>query len=239
MKTRFLIAAMAAFIGLSPAAKADELFTEKDIGGSISANFALTSEYFFRGISQSGRGNPAAQGGIDFAHDSGVYLGTWASSINFGGNVETDFYGGWSGDVGDGLGLDVGAILYHYPSAASADELDYWEGYAGLSKDFGFASAGAKFSYSPEWTGETGEAWYIEGNVDVPAGRFFTINLHAGYQWFDDNTAVGFDDYSDYLIGVSFAAIGLDFQVAYVDTSLPEAQNGDMGRLFATVSKSF
>jgi uncharacterized protein (TIGR02001 family) len=241
MKARFLIALAAAMIGLAPIAHADELLSEKDVGGKFSANVALTTEYFFRGISQSGDGNPAIQGGFDFAHNSGVYLGTWASSINFGGNIETDFYGGWSGDLGDsGVGLDVGVIYYHYPSASSSDDLDFWEGYVGVSKDFGVASAGLKVSYSPNYTIDSGDAVYLDGTVDVPVGKYFTVNLHGGYQWVDDNAAFGFDDYFDYLIGLSFQVFGFDMQVAWLGTDLPDDQCiGDCDRLMAMMSRSF
>lgn len=238
--TKIVIAAMAAFIGLSPVAKAEDLIKEQDLGGKFSANVALVNEYFFRGITQSGRGNPAIQGGFDFAHNSGVYVGTWASSINFGGNIETDFYAGWSGEIGTAkLGVDAGVILYHYPSADSSDDLDFWEGYVGLSKDFGFASLSGKVSYSPEFTASSGDAVYIEAGASIPAGKYFTIELHAGHQWVDDNTAFGFDDYTDYSIGVGFGLAGFAMTVAYVDNDLPESQSPDMGRLMLMASRSF
>jgi len=246
MRTKILIAAMATAIGFSPIAKADDLFSEKDIGGKFSANIGLTNEYLFRGVTQSGDGNPAVYGGFDFAHNSGVYVGTWASSINFGGNIETDFYGGWSGEVGSQkIGLNIGAILYHYPSASSDADLDYWEGYIGVSKDFGVAAASAKFSYSPDWTGTTdGDAQYLEAGIDVPAGKYFTINLHAGHQWFEDNAGVGFDDYTDWSIGVSFGLFGFTAKLAYVDTDLPDAQlttygQEDSSKFIASLSRSF
>ncbi len=246
MKTKILLAAMAALIGLAPVAKADDLFSEKDLGGKFSANVGLTTEYLFRGVTQSGDGNPAVQGGFDFAHDSGVYLGTWASSINFGGNIETDFYGGWSGNLGaNKIGLNVGAILYHYPSASSDKKLDYWEGYVGVSKDFGFASGGVKFSYSPDWTGTTtSNAEYLEANVDVPAGKYFTVNLHTGHQWFSDNTGVGFDDYTDYMVGLSTGMAGFTVKVQYINSDLPQSQLTTYGqkhseKLIASIGRSF
>ncbi len=246
MKTKFLIAAAAVAFGFSSAAKADELFTEQDLGGTFNANVGIVTEYLFRGTSQSGNGNPALQGGIDFNHGSGFYVGTWASSINFGGNVETNLYTGWSGDVGDaGVGLDVGAIYYHYPSSSRSDRLDFWEGYVGVSRDFGMAEAGAKFSYSPSWTGNAGSAQHLEATLDVPAGRFFTVNLAAGYQWFDRNARVGLKDYAHWLAGVSTRFAGFDFQVAWIDSDQPESNlrnafnQNDSGKLIATLSRTF
>ncbi len=241
MKTKIVIAAMAAMIGFAPVAKAEDLISEKALGGKFSANAAMTTEYFFRGLTQSGKGNPAVQGGFDFAHNSGVYLGTWGSSINFGGNVETDFYAGWSGEVGGDakVGLDAGVILYHYPSAKGSSNFDFWEGYVALSKDLGFAAASAKVSYSPDYTVSSGDSVYVEAGLDIPAGKYFTINLHAGHQWVDNNTLFGFDDYSDYLVGVSFGLAGFSAQIAYIGTDLPSAQVADDGRLMASISRSF
>ena len=82
----------------------------------ISGNVALTSDYRFRGISQS-NDDIAVQGGFDVAFDNGIYIGTWGSSVDFdldssqglNGSLELDYYVGWASDIGDsGLALDVG-----------------------------------------------------------------------------------------------------------------------------------
>lgn len=250
MSKKILIAATAVFIGLAPMAHADDLFpdAEKALGGKFSANVGLVSEYLFRGLTQSGDNTPAIQGGFDFAHDSGVYVGVWGSSINFGGDIETDVYGGWSGDIdlgGTSISLDAGAILYAYPNASSSAKLDYWEGYVGVTKDFGFLSANVKFSYSPDWTGTTkSDAEYIEGNVDVLVGKYFTVNLHAGHQWYQKNLEVGFDDYTDWSAGVSATVAGFDVSVSYIGTDLPHSQLDAYGqsnnhKFVASVSRSF
>jgi uncharacterized protein (TIGR02001 family) len=85
---------------------------------TFTGNLGLFSEYRFRGISQTFK-KPAIQGGIDYSHSSGIYLGNWNSNVNEGagfpaGNIEMDFYGGWKNTWGD-WGLDVGAIYYYYP----------------------------------------------------------------------------------------------------------------------------
>ena len=85
---------------------------------TLTGNVGLVSDYRFRGISQTFK-KPAIQGGIDFAHESGFYLGNWNSNVNEGagfpaGNIEMDFYGGWKKTWGD-WGLDLGAIYYYYP----------------------------------------------------------------------------------------------------------------------------
>src|SRR6185295_19383573 len=85
---------------------------------TITGNVGLFSSYRFRGIDQT-FGKPALQGGIDYSHANGLYLGNWNSNVNEGagfpaGNLEMDFYGGWKKSWGD-WGLDLGAIYYYYP----------------------------------------------------------------------------------------------------------------------------
>ena len=75
----------------------------------ISGNVALTTDYRFRGISQTDR-NPAVQGGFDWSHDSGFYLGTWGSNVDFAGSLELDYYGGYANNINDNLAYDVGVI---------------------------------------------------------------------------------------------------------------------------------
>ncbi|MEE8284938.1 MAG: TorF family putative porin [Alphaproteobacteria bacterium] len=251
MKRTIMAVLVATMIGFGFAAKAAELITEKDVNGKISANVGLVTEYFFRGLTQTGR-KFAVQGGLDFAHNSGLYIGTWGSNVDFsagtGESVEVDVYGGWSGELGKSkITLDVGVLQYLYPGASDSADYDFFEVYAGLSKDFGAASASAKISYSPEFYADTGDATYIDVGVDVPIGKYFTLNLHGGYQWIDDNAAFGADDYFDYLVGLSVSAIGLDFQVAWIGTDLDDSKENpsnscfrtDCNAVIASVSKSF
>ena len=67
---------------------------------TISGNFGLFSDYRFRGVSQTDK-KPAAQGGFDLAHKSGIYVGTWTSNVSqwtaTGASQEIDLYGGFKG----------------------------------------------------------------------------------------------------------------------------------------------
>ncbi len=85
---------------------------------TITGNLGLFSSYRFRGIEQTW-GKPAIQGGFDYAHSSGLYLGNWNSNVSEwagypGGSIEMDFYGGYKTSFGD-YGLDVGGLYYYYP----------------------------------------------------------------------------------------------------------------------------
>ena len=87
---------------------------------TFTGNMTLGSDYRFRGISQT-FGGPTIQGGVDYSHSSGFYVGNWNSNVSGvtytnGNNIEMDFYGGWKGAWGD-WGLDVGGLYYYYDSA--------------------------------------------------------------------------------------------------------------------------
>lgn len=242
MKAKLLIVAMAAAVSFAPVAKAEDLISEKDLGGKFSANVGLTTEYFYRGLTQSGKGNPAIQGGFDFNHSSGFYIGNWNSSINFGGNIESDFYAGYIWEIGKtGYKPNIGILYYHYPSSAPEKKYDMVEGYVGLTKDFGVASGGVKFSHSPDegGNGTSKDSQYLEANVDIPAGKYFTVNLYGGHKWFADNTGAGVNDYSTWALGVSTGILAGTLKVAWVDNDLPNSQSADMGRFVASYTKSF
>lgn len=90
----------------------------------ISANIGFTSNYLFRGVTQTDD-QAAVQGGLDFEHEGGFYIGTWASNVDFGdgdSGYEIDAYFGVAGEIGaSGVGFDVGYIYYAYPSLDDSD----------------------------------------------------------------------------------------------------------------------
>lgn len=99
----------------------------------ISANVTLTTDYVWRGISQNGE-DLAIQGGFDYNHESGFYIGTWASNVSFSGaSTELDVYLGWSNEFESGLGLDVGLLQYSYHGSNIASDNNFKELYLGLS----------------------------------------------------------------------------------------------------------
>jgi nitrogen regulatory protein P-II 2 len=87
---------------------------------TLTGNVSLVTDYKFRGLSQTYKG-PAVQGGFDYSHASGLYVGTWASNVSGnqfpnGASLELDIYGGYKWTMG-GVGLDVGLLQYYYPGA--------------------------------------------------------------------------------------------------------------------------
>ena len=172
----------AAFVA-APAAAQDIAATNEV---TVSANAAIVSEYRFRGVDMSG-GDPAIQGGIDVAHASGVYFGTWGSSLDEDtvgyGHTELDVFGGWTGEVSPGLTVDVGGIYYIYPNAPEDGAFDYVEAYASAGFTFGPGDLSVGLAYAPaqESLGDQDNVYlFIDAGVGVP-GTPVTLSAHAGY----------------------------------------------------------
>jgi len=228
-------------------------------GFEISANVALVSDYRFRGISQTGE-DAAVQGGFDAAFGPGFYIGTWGSTVDFGdsndtgsfGNLELDYYAGWSNSIGDtDFAIDVGYIYYDYPGDTVDPEGDYQEFYIGGSwKDLSL-----KVNYSDDYYAETDEFWYVSGDYSFTLLQDLTIGLHVGYNMLEelelrDDGSVkqgGFlssdeDAYTDYSVTVTYNWASVDFSVAYVGTDLDDedvfyTDNADGTAVFS-ISKS-
>ena len=220
--TRLAVMAIAATVAAGPALAE----------GEWSANVALTSDYKFRGISQTD-GAPMVSGGFDWASDS-FYVGTWASGVDFGDGTSTeiDIYAGFTPTVGV-FDLDIGAIYYLYPDAPDEPEQNFVELYAGGSTTVGeFLDIGASIAYSPEFYYETGQAFYYALSAGVPLGESFGLDATLGYSAGDEDE--GFVDYTDYSVGLTTSAEGFDFDLRYVGTDLDD----DDGSIIFTIARA-
>ena len=231
---------MSRFLLIGPAI----VYADNDIG-NFSANVGFFNQYSFRGMDQSGE-EAAVQGGFDWAHDSGFYIGTWASNVDFNDNdsvVEFDFYGGYAKEIQNGINLDLSMIGYTYPGAYASSNYDYYEYSFGLGKSIGPVSFSTAINYSPEFFAQSGDATYWQGDLDYEFQEI-KISGHVGKQWVDLETTYGAPDYVDYSIGASYVWQGFDLSVAYVDTDVDAGwnstdQSGKEGRTIFGVSKSF
>jgi uncharacterized protein (TIGR02001 family) len=212
---------------------------------SVTGNLAIVSDYRFRGISQS-FGQPAIQGGIDYSHASGFYLGNWNSSVsgisyNGGGGIEMDFYGGFKKAFGD-VGIDVGLLQYYYPGAQvgnTSEKYDTLEAYAAVSWKW----ISAKYSVTTtDYFGTTaatnsactGSDSKGSGYLDITASYEIMPKLtlvgHFGNQTIKDCSPL---EYSDYKIGATYDMSGWLLGAAYVDTDADPAfytySNGNTG----------
>jgi uncharacterized protein (TIGR02001 family) len=217
---------------------------EEEAAGPIevSGNVALTSDYRFRGVSFSG-GDFALQGGIDVAHESGVYVGTWASTIDANGGfgeMELDVYGGWSGDVAEGVSVDVGLLYYMYPTEDTGADTDYFEPYASVSTTLGpvGATVGVAYAWDQDSLGDQDNLYvYTDfelGVADTPV----TLSAHLGYT--DGVFATQLDGTSfDWGVGASYAVTdSLSLGVNYVDTQGPSINDFTDAGVFFTLSYS-
>jgi uncharacterized protein (TIGR02001 family) len=185
----------------------------------LGANLGVASNYYFRGVSQTGDA-AAISGSVDYSNDSGFYLGTWMSNVDFGGkeDMEVDVYAGFGGDLGgSGLGYDLSLLYYWYPGAGGdlqGGELDYTEAVAALS--FGPISASIAYTVDSEYDDD--DAPFIEGDIyyglsaDLPVDiEGFGLSAFVGYYDFDADGDNCCGDLSYTHWGASFAKDAGDF----------------------------
>ena len=189
----------------------------------ITGNMSLVSDYRFRGLTQTFE-EPALQGGFDYAHSSGIYLGNWNSAISdtfFAGSpLEMDFYGGYKGAAGP-LGYDVGVLYYYYPGSnlAGVGTIDNLEVYAGVSWKFlslKYFHAVSDFFGAPNTDGSN----YIDLTANFDLGQGWGVNGHVGHQKVKNASAL---DYTDYKIGITKDVSGWVFGASFIDTDADSA----------------
>jgi uncharacterized protein (TIGR02001 family) len=170
---------------------------------AVEANIGVTSNYLWRGVSQSS-GDVSVSGGIDYSNESGLYIGTWIGSIDFGsgGGTENDYYVGYGGESGD-FGYDVGYIYYNYPATGFEDS-DFGELYFnGSYGDFGF---GIAYTINSEVDDDaafgTGDI-YMNVSYGFELPEEFSLTLTYGYYNFDTPASAGSVDYGHFQADIS------------------------------------
>lgn len=209
----------------------------------FTGNVAFTTDYIFRGISQSNE-EPTIQGGMDWNDaETGLYAGIWGSGVDFNdATTEIDGYFGMKGTMMDDISWNVGALYYYYPGADDSLNYDFWELAASVGYDFGFMQTTASLNYSPDYFGSSGDAWYPALNATIPLSHGFTANTGVAHQWVDDNAAFAVQDYTTWSLGLGYDYEGFNFGLKYHDTDLSEpaeCADGCSARFVFTVSRSF
>ena len=243
-----------AALAVSGAAFAQTKAPEPDY--TLSYNIGLVTDYRYRGLSQSAR-KPALQGGIDWAHKSGWYLGTWGSTIRWikdtgpglKGPVEVDVYGGYKGSINDGLSFDVGGLYYWYVNNnyknATGENANTFELYGALTA----GPVTAKYSRStttlfgaPNSKG----SGYLDLSATFDLGSGWSVVPHVGSQ-----KIRGFGTYTDYSLTLAKDFDGLVASAAVVGTNwkshfgfpatLPGSGTKDLGKagLVLGIKKNF
>jgi len=212
--------------------------------GPLTANVTLTNDYRYRGISQSNF-KPAIQGGFDYAHESGFYIGNWNSSISWisdtasmGGQntsapIEMDFYAGYKHDWSKGFVADFGVLQYYYPTSGSTGFIqnpNTTELYIAQNFTFDALTGFVKFSYAVTpifgTVNSTGSN-YTDLTLNYDTGIWgMSLNAHAGYQYVAGNVLDGsvsnssLFSYTDWKLGVTKDfGYGLAGSMAYVGTN--------------------
>jgi uncharacterized protein (TIGR02001 family) len=193
----------------------EEFHAASEAASPITYNVGVVSNYIYRGITQTSH-KPAVQGGVDYAHASGVYVGAWASNVSWikdsgaiasgDANIELDTYFGFKNTIVADLSYDVGYVRYNYlgsyTPAVKFNNADTAEVYvAGTYK-----IVTLKYSYSlldgfltvPGTKGTN----YIDLSANYPlADSGVTIGAHVGKQTFVGNGLAY--TYSDYKLSAS------------------------------------
>jgi len=208
---------------------------------TLTGNIGLFSQYIFRGLTQTD-GQPALQGGFDYGHESGFYVGTWGSNVSWlrdfgsyssGGSLELDIYGGFKGSFGKSdFGYDAGLLYYWYPgdAAPGANKADTLELYGALSWKW----LSAKLSYSVQdktfGVADSQGTYYLDLTAAYPfPNTKLTLIGHYGIQKYSGTTA-GVDNdtfasYEDWKLGLNYS-LPKDFTVGvfYTDTTMTSTQ---------------
>ena len=198
----------------------------------VSSTITATSDYDFRGITQTAK-DPALQASLDWTHESGAYLGAWASNVDFGPGTKSDFeldvLGGFRGKINDDTTFDVGAVYYGYPGG---DDFEYPEVYAGI----GYKMFSGKIWYSWDFGNSGEDEIYLDANLAVPLPNDFGLALHAGYTDSDYFSADG-GNYFDYSIGVTKTLGRFALALKWIDGSDLKSTDGTPGNVFSSESK--
>lgn len=251
MKTLTHLMLLAGLVGAPLVAAAE------DSPHSISFNVGATTDYIFRGISQS-QHDPAISGGVDYSHSSGLYAGTWLSTqkwVETGAKTSSDFeldiYGGYRGAVGD-IGYDVGLIRYSY----DGDQVAGWatpnttEAYIGASWKFLSLKYSHTISkYFVAWgtpgVADTKGSNYLELNATHDLGDGWGLLGHVGHQVVKHDNLFN-ASYTDWKVGATKDMGWGVFTLAYSDTDADGAvayrwsgKDVSKGVLALSFSKSF
>lgn len=226
-------------------ALADDKKWQGPFGGFFSASISAVTDYSFAGISQTNR-QPAIQpsfhyrtGSFTDQFDLWAYVGLWGSNIAFpssGPGIEIDFMSGLKARALEKrLSVELGYVRYTYPGSPAELQYDYGDFIATLGWDFDFLQVNGRIRYSPNSFGNSGAAWNkrIQASMPLPLLRFdenFSFKVYGtlGNQWVDNflNYGIPSSDYWYWQTGLVMSAYGLDFTVAYTDTSIDYAGCG-------------
>ena len=206
----------------------------------LTANVAVVSDYRFRGVSQSFR-RPALQGGADWAHDSGFYVGTWASTVDKDfltdtAGVEWDIYGGYKFPIGAGWTGDVGLLQYLYPGESlwNTTELYVGASWEWFSVKYSHSISDDTFGFA-----DSRGSGYLDLTAAYPLRDDLKLIAHAGHQRFHNYSDAS---YTDYRLGATYDWKGFTWGASVVGTNedftftKPNGKTRDLGKATVVLS---
>ena len=199
-------------------------------GFTITGGATATTDYRFRGVSQS-NGDPALQGDVTIDHDSGFYIGGFASTLSDNlrpGEIELSGFVGYTREIASGTDVDVGLQIYGYPNNESLTDASYFEPFAAVRHTLGPVTAEVGAAYAPEQEAlANNDSLYVHGGLSggIPFTPV-TIRTRVGYTS-GPARFTGFGDYLDWRIGAEYTRGPATLILEYVDTDLPAAPNAD------------
>jgi uncharacterized protein (TIGR02001 family) len=200
-------------------------------GLALNPTTTVTSDYIFRGISQT-RSRPAAQANVELLHPgSGVYIGSFVSNAQYQSydvTTEIDLFGGIRFPLGS-FNLDILGIWYHYAGLTrrgAQPRLDYVEAILRASRSFGPVTLLATLGASPNYFASSGTGLYFEGGLDWQTGLWgLTLSGRLAHQMLERPANFGAGNYTWWGVNLTrdFAIDGLGTLTAtlsYVQTSI-------------------
>lgn len=205
----------------------------------VTGSSALTSDYVWRGTSQSNE-DPAVQAGLKVDGTHGVYAQAWGSSVEFApqtrASTEIDLTAGWSGALNADATLDLSVTRYLYPSAAA--DLDWTEVSATLiwREHYWVQIAHANDALA---SGATGT--YAQIGARVPLNERIRLEGAAGHYWLARTS--GYADYTHLQLGAVWA-VAAPFELRLTLHDTDAAAERDFGtwagtRVEAAVQATF
>ena len=200
---------------------------EEEASSPLSVSLTATTDYVFRGVSQTDNG-PAFQAGLTYTAPFGLYAGVWGSNIDYGQggpNFEVDYFVGWNKDLSDSWNLDLGVTRYTYENASSGyGDIDYNEYIAQLTWS-GPVTVGGLLGYADDYGNSGAEQIYAALSASYDLGDSgFSLGASTGYTSIEADDDGGRADYFDGSISVSKGFGPATASIGYYDTFGSDAE---------------
>ena len=224
-------------------AAASLLMASATASANLSTTVSVVSDYSFNGVSQTDS-KPALQASLDYAADSGWYVGSWASNVDFGGGDDTrlewDFYAGQYLELTDSLSLDTGIAYYTYGGASASSDYNYPELYAKFGYSSALGASEVNFWYTWDYFGLGGKHYIamLAHNIEIAEGH--NIRISADRSTSGDEKAWAWDggkSFNHFRLAYQTSWQGFNVELAAEDTSMD--YDAADGRVVLSLSRSF